>query len=520
VYAQDQLHIPAVWVHTSGDGMNRVDAGPAWMSPADRARLERVRAGRLLFDGKHADYFLREGRTQFDFPEVRSLGGRVLQLYLTYNVLGLISLKSADLLFGDAPILRAQDAGQQAALADLVERSNLHPLLYGAAVDASYEGEAFLTAAVDGGEVYLQQLPADEMFPSGRLLPSGQWETYERYRMQNVGAAGQPVWLVLQETYGAGWVRRAVWQVDEAGGKHAVALSSWPLPAGSVPLVDVEATGTPRNTVTWIPNLLCRGCVVSDYDGAVELQDALNAKNSQLGRVLLKHSDPKLAMPAEAFDDDGNVRADHDVFAFKDPNAIPQYVTWDAQLSAAMADRAFVLNQLLVRTETSAVLLGLKEGAAPDAYKKVRLESFNSLAKAQRKAAFWRAGIARAVAVAQDLERRLPGVRYARGPVAVQLRDGIPVDAGEQATTLATLRGAGLVSVERALEELLNDPAAVRKELARLNAAAATGSGNGNGTGDRGGGGGGGGSGAAAGDGGGDGPAAASAGVVDAGGGY
>jgi hypothetical protein len=201
------------------------------------------------------------------------------------------------------------------------------------------------------------------------------------------------------------------------------------------------------------------------------LQDALNAKNSQVGRVLLKHSDPRMAFPEEAFDrDTGQIRSDHDVFAYAaDSDRVPKYITWDAELQSAMADRAFVLNQLLVRTETSQVLLGMKQGAAPDAYKKVRLEAFNSLTKAARKASYWSAAIRRAVGVAQDLEKVLTGgPRYARGPVAVELRDGIPADDKEQAERLSILRAAGLVSVERALEEQLQDPAAVGKELARL----------------------------------------------------
>ena len=114
------------------------------------------------------------------------------------------------------------------------------------------------------------------------------------------------------------------------------------------------------------------------------------------------------------------------------------------------------------------MLLGLKDGAAPDAYKKVRLESFNSLTKAARKAAYWKAGIRRAVSVAQELENTLPGVRYDRKPIGVELRDGIPPDDKELAERLSILRAAGLISVERALEEQLQDPAAVRKELARL----------------------------------------------------
>src|SRR5215208_5521372 len=92
--------IPAIWVHTSADAFNATRAGGYmnFLTPQQQARLERIRQSRMLFDGRHREYFLDEGRTQFDFPRVRA-GSRVIQMYLAYNVLGLISLKGADLLF-------------------------------------------------------------------------------------------------------------------------------------------------------------------------------------------------------------------------------------------------------------------------------------------------------------------------------------------------------------------------------------------------------------------------------------
>ncbi|QOV90898.1 phage portal protein [Humisphaera borealis] len=468
--------IPAVWVYTTGSAFNAARAGGygAFLSDEQQARLERIRQARLLFDGKHREYFLDEQRTQYDFAPVR-VGDRNVQLYLSYNVLGLISLKGADLLFGEEPLLRSDDEYQQAAIAALAERCNLHSLLYGCAVDASYEGECFLEACIKGGQVYLRQIPADEIFPDGPISAAGQYDRYVRLSVENVGLKDKPIWLLLEQVYTPGKIERKLWQLDDGGKKmgQPLALDQWPgfkdaRNAGGELPAEVEVTIPGVNVVTWIPNLIIRGKAVSDYDGAIDLQDALNAKNSQVSRVLLKHSDPKMVFPAEAFDEKGNIRADADAFSFTDPNQIPKYITWTAELEVALKDRAFVLNQLLVRTETSPVLLGLKEGAAPDAYKKVRLESFNSLTKAARKAAYWKAGIRRAVGVAQDLEQTLPGVRYDRGPVAVELRDGIPADEKDMAERQAILRGAGLLSVRRSLIEQLKDPAAVEQELAEL----------------------------------------------------
>lgn len=463
--------MPAIWVHTTNDAFNlpRLSDSLSFLSPDQQARLERIRQARMLYDGRHREYFLDEGRTQFDFPRVRA-GGRVVQLYLTYNVLGLITLKGADLLFGQVPMLRAADDAQHEALARLALRSNLHALFYGCAVDAGYEGECFLETCAKDGQVYLAQVPADEIFPLGDRGPDGQFDQYVRYRVKNAGTDQEPLMLLLEILYAPGRIERRCFQLEEGGRRREVALDAW-AGATRVSPLPITLTGIAANTITWIPNNLVRGQPVSDYDGAIELQDALNAKNSQVGRVLLKHSDPRMVFPEEAFDPTtGDIRADHDVFAYgADSTRVPRYITWNAELQHAMADRAFILNQLLVRTETSQVLLGMKQGAAPDAYKKVRLEAFNSLTKAARKTAYWTSGIRRAIGVAQDLENVLPGgPRYARGPLSVELRDGIPVDDKEQAERLSILRAAGLISLERALAEQLHDPKAVSKEMARL----------------------------------------------------
>jgi hypothetical protein len=473
--------IPGIWIYTTGVNFNasRPDGYGAFLTDAQQARLERIRQSRLLFDGRHREYFLDEQRTQFDFPRVRA-GDRTVQMYLTCNVLGLISLKGADLLFGQEPLLTADNPAQQEALSRLTERSGLHSLLYAAAVDASYEAECFVESVVQDGEVYLRQAPADEIFPIGEVEPDGQHAGYVRYRVANAGTEESPIHLLLEVLYLPGRIERRCYQLDDEGHRREVGLEAWPQnelksqnsnfksEISNTGLVPLTLTGIAQPTITWIPNQLVRGCPVSDYDGAIELQDALNAKNSQVGRVLLKHSDPRMAFPEEAFDEKGNIRVDHEVFAFSDPQKIPQYITWNAELAHAMADRAFVLNQLLVRTETSPVLLGLKDGSAPDAYRKVRLESFNSLTKAARKAAYWKAGLRRAIAVAQAMENTLPGVRYPQRPIGVTLRDGIPQDELDQANRLAILKNAGLISLPRAIEEQLGDPAAAQRELQRL----------------------------------------------------
>jgi hypothetical protein len=226
-------------------------------------------------------------------------------------------------------------------------------------------------------------------------------------------------------------------------------------------------------SVVWVPNDLDHGRPVSDYDGLIELQDALNEANTRMKRVLAKHGSPKLRAPRNAADENGNFPADAEV-VFSDAPDEYGYITWDAQLDAAQKDRSFTLNLLLITAETSPVLLGLKEGAAPDAYRKVRIEAMNSVTKAQRKATHWKPGLRRVLDVVQKMLSATPGqLAYDARTVAVEMRDGIPVDQEEQANVIATLRSAEAMSIEDAVEQRVIDRQAADKEIARIKGEAA-----------------------------------------------
>ena len=508
---QVPVQIPAVWVQTTSASFNalRAQGYPSFLSPEQQARVERIRQARLLFDGRHREYYLGEQRTQFDFARLVA-GYQSIQPYITYNALKLICLKATDLLLGAPPTITIEDEVQEAALQALGDRTGLHGVLHAAALGASYEAEALVEAVVYQGEVYLQPMPADEVFPVGPLQPDGQYGQYVRYSVKNVGTEQTPIYLLRELTYGPGYIRRAVYQLEEGRRGPQVDLSAWvngpdvaPLPpqpsqlmgtytgpiglggnfahvqpeqpnvTDPVPdqqLQPVTRTGVDRCTITWFPNELVRGRAVSDIDIAIELQDTLNAKQTQLAVVFAKHSDPILAAPAEMADDQGNARAANRMFFFREKDEVPQYVVWDAEVKAAQDDRDFTLDSLLVSTETAPVLLGIKGHSVHDvAFKTVKVQAMNSLKKAQRKSVYWANGIKRMLAVAQALEcAAVPGVRYDLGPIGVDLNDGFPLDELDQANQLSILRGAGLLSLDKGVRTLYPDPATADAELAEL----------------------------------------------------
>jgi len=99
-------------------------------------------------------------------------------------------------------------------------------------------------------------------------------------------------------------------------------------------------------------------------------------------------------------------------------------------------------------------LLGLREGAAPDAYKKLRLEAFNTLAKVGRKKLYWHRFVRDLYRRAAKLDNATPGRRYDYDEVAVQWHDGIPLDESETTDVVAGQKAAGLVDRRTAVEEV------------------------------------------------------------------
>lgn len=198
-------------------------AAPLWLDEQQRQRWARIRGGRMLFAGQHREFFLDEARTSFDFPEIR-VQGSAKRLYCTANILRMISLKITDLCLGEKPALRVDDQKQQAEVDVLVKRSNLHQVLFDAATEASWAGEAMVQISRYRGEVYVSNVRPDELWPVGDIGPDGQHEAYVRFAAQVVDGST----LLLETRYEPGRIVRRCWEMKADGG---VAPTHAPTPA-------------------------------------------------------------------------------------------------------------------------------------------------------------------------------------------------------------------------------------------------------------------------------------------------
>lgn len=455
-------------------------ATPAYLPQHARNRLESIRQARMLYRGQHWKYFLQDQRTRYDFPDRKINGGVMVKPYVQMNLLRLITRKTVDLIVGEAPLIKIErsagvpDAGLTKTWDEVGSQSMIHLLLVDAMTAMSWAGVAYLEAVRFGGKVYLRRHPSGNIVPEGELQPDGQYPVYARHSEVQVDKDTR---LVLSERWSAGQISREVRPLLKDGLLgEALELARWPgyaagVAGGEVPEA-VEKTGLATNTLTAIFNdsgedddgNIIAG--VSDYDGLVGLQDTVNHKFTGMVRVIDDNIDPTLVLPSEAADSAGRSRVRFKTVFVEQGEVPPQYLVYNAPLEAAVMDRNEVINTMLIIAEMSPALLGIKSDAAMDSARKMRLAASPAIAKGKRTASRAKPGVERAVAVALSLAAGTPTLIAG---VSVEFRDGLPVDDGEQADTISTLRSSGVMSREAALEQRYGgDRVAIDQELKRL----------------------------------------------------
>lgn len=464
-----------IWQNDAAESYNKTsDAVPAYLPADDRCRWERLRAARMLYRGHHRQYFLVENHTQFRYP-IEEVNGKYCQRFVTLPLCKLVSNTTADLMFGSRPKIDAPTPGQSKRVEELARRSMLHARLHEAAVQMSWAGGAFLECVVWREQVWIVTVNAQEVFPQGPLMPDGQYGRYVLYATESVGAGDMQTTLLLKTIYEPGVIRRELSLLGTTGEVIAqnLPMDRWPVfkAMGANAPAPEQRTGIAGNTLIYLPNVVGDCHHTSDYDGLIELQDMTNAKYAQPARVIEQHADPKLAAPESAAREDGTLAASANVFWYRTKEEIPNYITWDAKLEPAFEDRRECLMAFCAAAEMSPVLLGIRQGATPDAARKLRLEAAKDLAKTNRKALVVQPAIALAIETALRLDQSTALRRsYPVNPVGVEMRDGLPIDELDRAQVIATLRPGQNASLESAVEMRVEDPDAAATEVARIKA--------------------------------------------------
>lgn len=448
------------------------DKGNFYPPVEHEERLQRYEENKLLFEGKHKELV--------DRYQINPRG----KLYVSVNLAGLISKKSADFLIGDGISVSAGKRGntkEQEALERIYEDNSLDVRLYESALGNSYRGDSFFKVRygyeiedaygelqIGERKARIEQIPAKYVFP----------ETSEYNHKTHVGYhIAIPIkakkardgkrmgdWELEIESHYPGEIIRSVRQLKVINTDYDGTPTTWKI-GDYVSEPESEETGIPMPLIIHIPNYTTddNDMGLDDLSELRPLFDELNNRFSQVANILDKHSDPAMAIPSDIMEVDEFGRpifkvAESKVFEIthKD-DIIPQYITWNGQLQEAYNEIDRITNEILTVAEIPEVALGKSEsGTSGSSGYAVKMRMNSLLSKVKRKRLYYEDGVKKLLVLAQMLEHEAGAdVDYEITVPKLVFTDGLPKDEAEEtAIQLQKTGGAKLKSQKSAIMEL------------------------------------------------------------------
>ncbi|OKJ42286.1 phage portal protein [Streptomyces sp. CB01580] len=439
-----EMAYDAMWYEGDPDRLARV---------ADRREHTPRRADQDSRSGRRT----RWGRQPADYPRKRE---RRLHVPLP----GDIATVASDLLFAEMPAITTPDDATTAYLADLIDTAGLHPLLLGAAEQASAMSGIFLRLTWDRDVVPDRPIPTtvqpDNAIPEyafGILRAVTFWRELE-------GGDTQTVYRHL-ERHEPGRIEHALYEGTPDNLGRAVPLTEHTDTAALVASlgedgVSVE-TGIPMLTAVYVPNMtpnrLHRSSPYGRSDYAAPIYDQFAAlddtwsswmRDIRLARARLVVPDGYLTNlgpgAGAAFDDDREVYSGLNV-----PPNEGQGITlsqFDIRVQEHQRTAEALTRKAIESAGYSAQSFGLEGGGEAITATEVDSRDARSTVTTKKKAGHWRSGLADFLLAYQLLAVAQFGARISPERPTVEFRLDAAESEQSKAATLELLSRAGAVS--------------------------------------------------------------------------
>lgn len=422
----------------------------SWLMPGQpfpptcaRHRLQNYRENKQLFEDKHALVY------QEQFKRIERIIGNFQEVVSYANVLNyqkLLSIKTADLVFGEAPTVTVSDDIVQKEINNILLDTDFWHYMYISCVDLSRYGDTIIMHSADG---VLNVVPPAAWFPVV--------DTYDIRRFKYHVFCTLYIVDAEKRQYG---LHTQIHCPDEPGkcDEQDYLLEGQPgsfkigKPLKEAKRVSVE---TQLNTcpVYRISNMLTSDRLfgLDDYRSVDSIVSELMVRVSQISKVLDKHAAPSMSGPSSALTQDqltGEWRLKlGDYFCVDDANAPkPEYIVWNASFEANFKQIELLINQLYTISEMGSAVFGdlsNKTGEVPSGSALRRL-MMSPLAKARRIANRYDPVIKKLLSALLEIK----GIKFNAADITVTWNDGLPSDPAEDAE-IANLRTGGKATLSQ-----------------------------------------------------------------------
>lgn len=487
-----------------------------YLSEYDKYRLQLYKFNRALYQGDHynafrfAQYLYRSGMLDDDLrlSEIFGDGGTDV-LFIAVNLFQLITDTFADLITEALGPIRTADGSDngEAAIRRIVKNSDLKQLLHRSIITGSYKGDIILTvhgrsatagndASSDGPKVYIRGRRADTWFPT--IDPKDRMKFIEHCFMSQIKANDK--FYILRERYADDGIYH---DVKELKGNKLIEDAPAEIYekyfGDTLPHQEYPADLSMDDMVIHIPNKVSDDNDPygdSDYNRAVlTLADELNHRLTQLGHQLDKHGDLGMSGPELGGEEVENPNDDNPVnrgaagkYISREPDdAEPKYIVMPTEhFNTIISEIEMVIEELCRETRMSPRLIGLKKGAAEEAFDTLRLACVNTLLRNRSRIIYIDPGLIKAIMSAIALEKiyEVEGALDEVPEIRTKWGDGFPIDAEKLARTWQIRTGSkqtasqkqaiidmdGLEGAQETLDEINSEESTMMKNLPGLQA--------------------------------------------------
>lgn len=398
--------------------------------PDDVGRINNYSFFESLFFGDHFSAFSIKMKSDNYGKEYARLR------FIVANFPALISKIAADLLFIEPPKIKVPE-GDQEFVDALINENKLRRAWYESALDNSYFGDVLFKTRIG---------PRRPNQPSTviieRQTPKIYFPLYDASNMMGDPKTQELAWVVhidgkdylRKEIHEVGVIKNELWKMDGFTIKEQDVITKF-----DASILPEEKIRINESLLVHVPNFRAgsRWNGLSDYYDLESLFYAIDNRLTKVDNILDEHSDPILGLPEGILDEKGNIKGGK-LRLFERPegsdrNTDPAYVTWDANLDAALKQIDKFIELTFMMSETSPDILGMGQGAVQSGYA-LKLKLLRTLAKAQRKQIYYREGLIEAIYTAQLLAKEyditVDGRKLTKDPVRPEItwRDGLPAD--------------------------------------------------------------------------------------------
>lgn len=421
--------------------------GKRWPPPCELERLKNYDDNRRIFEGDHSEVY----NDQIKRIE-RVIGNfdRVISYPVIFNYQRLMTLKIADLIFGEPPSITVADSKVRGAKTDdakqqIIDRillnTNLLDMAYQAAIDISRYGDGILIASNADGTPRIDV-----------TTPAIWYPVVDKANIKRV------LYHVLAYHYLADEQRKEyhlkvqIHKLDDPGKceEHTYrlngAVGNWtigPEIPTDTPEVDTMIPSCPVHRVS---NILTSDRVygIDDYDIIDSIISELIVRVSQISKVLDVHANPSMSGPETALEHDDvtgqwRLRVGNYYPRATKEDPAPEYIVWDASFEANFKQIELLINQLYTLSEMGSAIFGdlTKQSGQVPSGSALRRLMMSPLAKARRVANKFDPVIKQLISICAGIY----GAEIKPEEISISWNDGLPDDEAEMANIMSIRTG-------------------------------------------------------------------------------